>query len=84
MPDEIQDAEQMKKIDLILYRILTPEARERINNVRLVNLEKYFQVASLLVNASQQGKIDVPIDDLTLKQVLMQAINNRDFNIVRK
>jgi hypothetical protein len=26
----------------------------------------------------------VPIDDLTLKQVLMQAINNRDFNIVRK
>lgn len=90
MPEEQQtnenslDAEQMKKIDLILYRILTPEARERINNVRLVNLERYLQVASLLANASQQGKIDTPIDDATLKQILMQAINNRDFNIVRK
>jgi len=81
---EAINAEEMKKIDTILYRILTPEARERINNVRLVNLEKYLQIASLLVNASQQGKIETPIDDLTLKQVLMQAVNNREFNIIRK
>ncbi len=76
--------EEMKKIDLMLYKILDSQARERLNNVRLVNLDRYLQVANFLVNAAQQNKFDLPVDDSTLKQILMQAVNSRDFNIVRK
>lgn len=76
--------EEMKKLDLMLYKILESDARERLNNIRLVNVERYFQVANFLVNAAQQGKFDLPLDDASLKQILMQISNSREFNIIRK
>jgi len=84
MPEQEVNAEDMKKIDLMLYRILDSNARERINNVRLVNIERYLQVANFLINAAQANKLDLPVDDSTLKQILLQAVNSRDINIVRK
>ena len=76
--------EDMKQLDLMLYRILDSDARERLNNIRLVNVEKYLQVANILVKAAQEGKFDLPLDDASLKQFLLQVNNSRDFNIVRK
>lgn len=78
------DLETLKKIELLLYKILEPEARERLNNIRLVNMEKYLQIASLLGNFYQSGKITEPLDDDSLKEVLLQTNKTRDFNIVRK
>ena len=78
------DIEQMKKIDLFLFKILDPEARERLNNVRLVNLERYLQVANFLIQSTQRGELEVPVDDLTLKQILLQVRDAKDFNIKRK
>jgi len=78
------DSEQLKKLDLMLYRVLTPEARERINNIRLVNSERYLQIANFLINYAQQGKLELPVDDRTLKQMLLQVSSSRDFNITRK
>lgn len=84
MPEETLNQEDMKKLDLMLYRILTPEARERLNNIRLVNLDRYLQISSFLVNASQQGKFDLPLDDSSLKEILLQSSNSREVNIKRK
>ncbi len=78
------DFETLKKIEILLYKILEPEARERLNNIRLVNMEKYLQIASLLGNLYQSGKITEPLDDDSLKEVLLQTTRTRDFNIVRK
>ncbi|PIU22043.1 MAG: hypothetical protein COT14_03535 [Candidatus Diapherotrites archaeon CG08_land_8_20_14_0_20_30_16] len=78
------DIEQMKKIEFLLYKVLDPEARERLNNVRLVNIERYLQVANFLINSAQRGKLELPVDDSTLKQILLQARDSRDFNIKRK
>ena len=74
----------MKKIDLLLYKILDPNARERINNVRLVNIERYLQVANFLMTNAQENKLELPINDATLKQILLQTVNSREINIVRK
>jgi len=82
--DQQSSLEQMRKVEEMLYRILEPEARERLNNIRLVNMQRYLQIANFLVNVAQQGKIDVPLDDATLKQILLEATSSREFNIVRK
>jgi len=78
------NSEEMKKIDLLLYKILDPNARERINNVRLVNIERYLQVANFLMTNAQENKLELPINDATLKQILLQTVNSREINIVRK
>lgn len=85
MPDKKPDQkEYMRQLDLMLYKILEPEARERLNNIRLVNLERYVQVANYLVNFAQTGKIEIPLKDKALKEILTQINTSRDFNIVRK
>ena len=78
------NAEDLKKIDLLLYKILEPDARERLNNVRLVNLDRYLQIANFLINATNTNKINLPIDDLTLKRILIETKESKEFNIVRK
>lgn len=78
------DLETLKKVEILLYKILEPEARERLNNIRLVNMERYLQVASILGNLYQSGRITEPLDDDSLKELLLQITKTRDFNIVRK
>ncbi|MEM0440536.1 MAG: DNA-binding protein [Candidatus Caldarchaeum sp.] len=50
--------------------ILTPEARQRLNNLRLIRPEIAEKVETYLIQVSQTGSIRLPIDDEGLKQIL--------------
>ncbi|MEM4281304.1 MAG: DNA-binding protein [Candidatus Caldarchaeum sp.] len=53
-----------------LRTILTPEARQRLNNLKLIKPEIAEKVESYLIQVSQTGNIRLPIDDEGLKLIL--------------
>ncbi|MCY0868848.1 MAG: DNA-binding protein [Desulfurococcus sp.] len=59
-------------IDATLRRILTPEARERLNNLRLVKPELASLLEEQLINLAQSGRVRIPITDEFLKKLLSE------------
>ncbi len=84
-PSEDERREQVQmQLDALLNKILEPEAKQRITNVRLVNEEKYLQAAQALMMLAQQGQIQGKVTDEQLKQLLSQIAPKRDISITRK
>ena len=77
--DLIAQKEQMLK------QILTPEARLRLNNIKMVKPELSNLVEQYLIGMATQGKIHSPISDDQLKQILLSIQQpKRDFKINRR
>jgi programmed cell death protein 5 len=69
----------------LMRRILTPKARQRIANLKMVKPEFASQLELQLIQLAQQGKVDIPISDRTLKQILVQLQSRRrDIKITRR
>jgi programmed cell death protein 5 len=78
------DAEAQK--DDLMRKILTPEARQRLQNVRLVKPEFAAQIELQLLQLAQAGRVPLPINDELLKQLLTQIQSQqtkRDISIRR-
>ncbi|MEM2947714.1 MAG: DNA-binding protein [Candidatus Bathyarchaeia archaeon] len=56
----------------ILKSILTPEARQRLANLKLVKPEFTAQLELQLIQLAQTGKLPIPLTDEQLKQILIQ------------
>jgi programmed cell death protein 5 len=68
----------------LLRRILTPEARRRLTNLNLVKPEFTKQLEIQLIQLAQQGRINVPITDMQLKELLVKLQSSkRDYTIRR-
>ncbi|RLG84601.1 MAG: DNA-binding protein [Thermoprotei archaeon] len=61
---------QLQKEALLRY-ILTPEARERLANLKLVKPELASLIEDQLIALAQSGRVKVPISDEVLKQLLI-------------
>lgn len=74
------------QIESVLKRILTPEARERLNNIRLVKPELAEALEQQLISLAQAGRISIPITDEFLKSLLSELYEHtrRDTKIVFK
>jgi len=57
--------------------ILTPEARQRLANLRLVKPELVAQLEEQLIQLANTGRIKMPITDETLKQILIKLSSSR-------
>lgn len=70
----------------VLRMILTPEARQRLANLRLVRPELVEQLEQQLIALAQAGKIKTPITDEILKEILSKIAEEkkRDIRIIRK
>ncbi len=53
-----------------LRAILTSEARQRLNNLKLIKPEIAERVETYLIQAAQTGNVRLPIDDNGLKLIL--------------
>ena len=64
--------------------ILTPEARQRLATVELTREEVAMGVKRHLVNLHGEGRLNVPVDDQTLKAVLSRLNSNRRDSTIRR
>ena len=48
-------------------KILTPEARQRLNNLKMVKPEFADQIEMQLIQMAQTGKLPIPFSDAHLK-----------------
>jgi programmed cell death protein 5 len=68
----------------ILKQVLTPEARMRLNNIKMVKPDLSDMVEQYLIGMATQGKIPGRITDDQLKQILLSTQQpKRDFKINR-
>ncbi len=79
-----KEAEATAQKDQILRQVLSPEARLRLNNVKMVKPELANAVENYLINLAAQGQARGQITDEQLKQILASAQQpKRDFKINR-
>lgn len=73
---QMQEAELRKKISYIARNVLTPEARERLGNIRArdktQNTDYSTQIELLLVQLYQAGKLPHKLTDQEFKTLLDQ------------
>jgi len=70
----------------LMRRILTPEARQRLANIRMVRSDFAEQLEMQLVQLAQAGRVQLPINDELLKRLLSQLEGQqrkRDISIRR-
>ena len=79
-----KDSELKAQKEIMLKRVLSSDARLRLNNVRMVKPDLANLVENYLLNLTGQGKITGQISDEQLKQILLSIQQpKRDFKINR-
>jgi programmed cell death protein 5 len=86
MQEELERQKQQKsQIQMILMQVLEPDARERLNNIKLTKPEFAGAVEQQLVALAQSGRLKNKITDAQLKELLRQlAPKKRDYSITRR
>lgn len=69
----------------VLQVVLDPQARQRLMNIRLVKPDLAAAVENYLINAASSGRINRPLTDEELKQLLIRIQQpKKDFKIERR
>jgi programmed cell death protein 5 len=56
----------------ILRKLLTPEARQRLTNLKMIKPEFTENLELQIIQLAQTGKLPIPLSDAQLKQILLQ------------
>jgi len=86
---EAMAQEQTRQLDaqkaMLMRQILTPEARERLANLRMTRPDLVEHVENQLVMLVQSGRVTDKIDDYTLRQLLRRIMPaKREIKIERR
>ncbi len=60
-----------------LRQILTPEARQRLTNIKMVKPDFAEQIELQLIQIAQSGRVNLPITDEQLKAILVKLQSER-------
>ncbi|MCE2506905.1 MAG: DNA-binding protein [Nitrosopumilaceae archaeon] len=83
-PQDNTNHELAAQKEQVLKQILVPEARMRLNNIKMVKPELADLVEQYLIGMATQGKITGQISDDQLKQILLSTQQpKRDFKFNR-
>jgi programmed cell death protein 5 len=69
---------------LILQQILTPEARSRLANLRMVKPEFAEALELELIALAQSGRLRAPLTDLQLRELLKKLQEKRKETRIRR
>ena len=76
--EQIQVQQQLEvQKQAVLRRVLTADARQRLNNLKMVKPEFAKQLELQLIQLAQQGKTNIPITDEHLKEILVRLQSRR-------
>ncbi len=67
-----EEKRKREQLEAVLRQILTPEARSRLANLRLVKPELVEVVEQQLIALARSGRIPIPVTDEFLKKLLAQ------------
>ena len=56
----------------LLRQILSPEARQRLTNLKMIKPEFTEQLELQIIQLAQTGKLPIPLSDAQLKKILQQ------------
>ncbi|MBS7616225.1 DNA-binding protein [Candidatus Bathyarchaeota archaeon] len=88
MAEEEKRVQMQQQLELekqaILRSILTPEARQRLTNLKMVKPEFTSQLELQLIQLAQQGKLPMPLTDEQLKQILVHLQARRRETKIRR
>ena len=81
--------EQAKQVEaqkaMLMRQILTPEARERLANLRMTRPDVVEQVEDQLMMLVRSGRVSQQIDDYTMRQILRKVMpTKREIKIERR
>jgi len=68
----------------LLSKILAPEARTRLNNLKMVKREFTEQIEMQLIEMAQTGKLPIPLSDAQLKSILIQLQSRKRETTIRR
>jgi len=76
MTDEQKQTQAEQQLEAqkqeLLRQILSPEARQRLANLKMIKPEFTEQLELQLIQLAQSGKLNIPMSDAQLKQILIQ------------
>jgi programmed cell death protein 5 len=86
MQAELERQERIKsQMQMVLMSILEPDARERLNTIKLTKPDFAGAVEQQLVQLAQSGRLKNKITDSQFKDLLRQlAPKKRDYSITRR
>ena len=68
----------------LLSKILAPEARQRLNNLKMVKKDFAESIEMQLIEMAQTGKLPIPLSDAQLKQILVQLQSQKRETKIRR
>ncbi len=88
LAEEQQRAQVEQQIEIqkqaLLRRILTADARSRLTNLKMVKPQFAEQLELQLIQLAQQGKINIPMTDEQLKEILVRLQSGRRKTRIRR
>ena len=70
--------------EALLRQILSPEARQRLTNLKMIKPEFTDQIELQLIQLAQVGKLPIPLPDAQLKQILIQLQSQKRETKIRR
>jgi programmed cell death protein 5 len=81
--EQLQQQLELQK-QALLRKILTPEARQRLTNLKMVRPDFTEQLELQLIQLAQAGKLPMPLSDEQLKQLLIQLQTHKRETKIRR
>jgi len=87
--DQSEEMERQRQVDtqihMVLMQIMEPDARERLNTIKITKPDFAKAVEQQLVLLAQSGRLKSKITDQQLKELLLQLTpKKKEFRISRK
>lgn len=81
---EVEKASAQLRLEAVLRQALSPEAKQRLSNVRLANRELYEKTAQAIAYLSGTGRLSERISEGALKELLQRINSKKEITIKRK